>query len=158
MCKSLGREGALILWLIFQMRFNNTAPGDSSYDLLLTRSNQRQFVSKRIWVKQRQTEADKAVRILELPLISCILLWSYTELLETTSPRLRDSASSGQFIGRPERLWSSNYISNCIFTLRKCSLKCNRSSTNVCGQPMNWTLGASGRGASSCSPFFCGAL
>ena len=48
---------------ILQMRFNNTARGDSSFDLLLTRSNQRQFVPKRIWVKQRTTEADKAVRI-----------------------------------------------------------------------------------------------
>ena len=35
-------------------------------------------------------------------------------------------------------LWSSNYVSNCIFTLRKCILKCNWSSTNVCGRPMNW--------------------
>ena len=36
-----------------------------------------------------------------------------------------------------KRLWSSNYISNCIFTLRKCSLKRNWSSTNICGRPMN---------------------
>ena len=43
------------------MAFNNTARGDSSYDLLLTRSHQRQFVHKKIWVKHRKTEADKAI-------------------------------------------------------------------------------------------------
>ena len=39
-----------------------------------------------------------------------------------------------------KRLWSSNYVSNSIFTLGKCSLKCNWSSTNVCGRPMNSPL------------------
>ena len=34
-----------------------------------------------------------------------------------------DSLSCGQFFDVHKRLWSSNYISNCIFTLRKIAKK-----------------------------------
>ena len=50
----------------------------------------------------------------------------------------KDSNSCGQFIGRPQTFVELQLRFKLHFyTKKKCSLKCNWSSTNVCGRPMN---------------------